>query len=105
MHQFFDNNVISKDLITIWRLYDLENANKPYMNKLVSEKKLVSFWLNSKMQEIFAKKELYMKYCPVCKSKNTENNQNIYKCCVCGSMYTFKDGDRIDTIWFLKLRR
>ena len=74
-------------------------------NKLVSEKKLVSFWLNSKMQEIFAKKELYMKYCPVCKSKNTENNQNIYKCCDCGSIYTFKDGDRIDTIWFLKLRR
>ena len=105
MNQFFDYNSISNDLITIWRIYDLENANKPYNNQLVSEKKLVSFWLNSKLQEIFAKKELYMKYCPVCKSKNIENNQKLYTCCDCGSMYTFKDGNQVDTIWFLKLRR
>lgn len=56
MNQFFDYNSISNDLITIWRIYDLENANKPYNNQLVSEKKLVSFWLNSKLQEIFAKR-------------------------------------------------
>lgn len=105
MNQFFDYNSISNDLITIWRIYDLENADKPYNNQLVSEKKLVSFWLNSKLQEIFAKKELYMKYCPVCKSKNIENNQKLYTCCDCGSMYTFKDGNQVDTIWFLKLRR
>lgn len=40
MNQFFDYNSISNDLITIWRIYDLENANKPYNNQLVSEKKI-----------------------------------------------------------------
>ena len=35
MNQFFDCNSISNDLITIWRIYDLENANKPYNNQLM----------------------------------------------------------------------
>ena len=91
------------NLITTWHLFDIENIDKPLNNKLVSEKKLISYWLDSKLKEITAKKELYTKYCPVCKSKNIEENQNIYKCPNCKSIYTFKDDG--DTIWFLKLRR
>ena len=67
---------------------------------------MINYWVNSKFEGAIVKKELYQRYCPVCRSTSLENDNNLYHCENCGSQYVFKGIDEVqDVIWFVKVRR
>ncbi len=100
------NNNIYKtaDIITLWNLYEINNElTNQVFKKLMSEFDMICYWLNSKFDFVKANKDLYQKFCPVCKSKNINvNNDLLYKCDKCNTEYLFTN---IDQIWFIKIRR
>lgn len=94
------------DVLSLWNLYNLEHLEKPIFSKTIKESELINHWVNSKFESAVVKKELYQKYCPVCRSTNLESNNNLYHCENCGTEYVFKDVDEVqDVIWFVKVRR
>ena len=94
------------DVLTLWNLYDFYNLDKPIFSKTVTEEEMITEWILSKFESVVVKKEVYKKYCPVCRSRNIDNNENYYICEDCGSEYVFKGIDEIqDVIWFVKIRR
>ena len=87
-------------------MYNLEHLEKPIFSKTIKESELINHWVNSKFESAVVKKELYQKYCPVCRSTNLDSNNNLYHCENCGTEYVFKDVDEVqDVIWFVKVRR
>ncbi len=97
-------DAITTHIASIWNLVNAIDFKEIFMNS-VSEKEMMTFWIENLFNESIAKKEVYTKYCPICKSKNIENQDSIYKCLNCHSMYTFKPNEEKDTIWFIDLRR
>lgn len=91
-------------IATIWNLLDLKNM-KNIFNNQVEEKDIANFWVSSHFHETVAKKKIYQKYCPVCKSKNINETDGVYKCTNCKTIYTFKSNNEKETIWFINLRR
>ena len=50
-------------------------------------------------------KEVYSRYCPVCRDRLPSFSDGVFSCAHCGSRYTFvKKGDG-DALWFIRLRR
>lgn len=100
-----EEEVLTTNIITLWNIYDVENTNLPLFKNQVSEEELVKYWIMDKFQENFANRNLYEKYCPVCKGKNIDAEGELYSCPSCNSIYTFKKIENKDVIWFLKFRR
>lgn len=96
---------ITNSVVTLWNLYDVNNLNVPIFKNQTSEYEIVKYWIMDKFQEIFANRELYEKYCPICRGKNIEVENELHICPSCNSLYTFKKIDNKDAIWFLKFRR
>mgnify|MGYP007004100990 FL=1 len=97
-------DAITTHIVSIWNLVNAIDLKEIFMNH-VSEKEMMTFWIENLFNESIAKKEVYTKYCPICKSKNIENQDSVYTCFNCHSMYTFKPNEEKDTIWFINLRR
>lgn len=97
-------SAISTHIVTIWNLIDQATLKEQFINP-TSEANIIKLWLDSLMHESIAKKSIYTKYCPNCKSNNLKENNGIYKCMKCNSIYTFKTGKGKDIIWFINLRR
>ncbi len=94
------------DILTIWNLYNYEDMSKPIFRRTLSEEVMVYEWLNSKFEEIIVKKEVYQKYCPVCRSKNLDLDHGYYECANCKTQYVFKNhSNELDTVWFMRIRR
>lgn len=94
------------DILTIWNLYSFDNGLTPVFKRTLSEDVMVYEWLNSKFEEIIVKKDVYQKFCPVCRSKNLDDEQGYYECSNCKTQYVFKNhGDALDTVWFMRIRR
>lgn len=98
------DDIITYDLKTInfigiWNLYDKDK--NPEFIKHLKEEELIEKWLASKILVEEANKEVYAKYCPVCKSKDLELENDIYHCASCDSEYTYKEEE---DIWFLKIK-
>lgn len=91
-------------IATIWNLFDSKNLNRIFNNK-VKEIDIARFWMNNHFHETLAKKSIYQKYCPICKNKNVNEENSIYECTNCKTIYTFKTNNKKDTIWFINLRR
>ena len=73
--------------------------------ELDSEEQLVRSWLETKLRVAPVDKNIYEKYCPVCRSKDNESDDGIYVCHACGSEYLFgEDGGR-DVVWFRRIRK
>lgn len=89
---------------TIWNVFDSKNLNCIFNNK-VKEIDIARFWMNNYFHETLAKKSIYQKYCPICKNKNVNEENSIYECTNCKTIYTFKPNSKKDTIWFINLRR
>lgn len=96
---------LTTDVMTLWNIYELERPDQPIFSNRVSEYEMVTDWLMYKMKEVQAKPEIYSKYCPVCKHKNINQEDGVYMCLDCKTMYTFKKDEKKDTIWFIQLRR
>ena len=97
-------DAITTYIASIWNLVDVTDFKEIFINN-VSEKEIITFWIDSLFYESIAKKEIYTKYCPICKSKNIDQQDLIYKCSKCNSIYTFKPNEEKDIIWFIHLRR
>ena len=94
------------DILTIWNLYSQDDITKPLFKSTLSEEVMVYEWLNSKFEEILVKKDLYKKYCPVCRSKNLIEDGGYFECANCKTQYVFKNQSEVlDTIWFMRIRR
>lgn len=102
--KFDDLNSTTTYIATIWNLIDSKTM-KNIFNNQVAETDIASFWVNNYFHETVAKKQIYQKYCPVCKSKNINETNGVYECTNCETLYTFKQNSEKDTIWFINLRR
>ena len=106
----FDDYVYNEyktvDVITLWNLYNYFDIEKPIFSKTIDEEKMIAQWVLSKFESVIVKKEIYRKYCPVCRSKNIDINENYCICEDCSTEYIFKGIDDIqDVVWFVKIRR
>lgn len=102
------------ETLSLWKTAYVENINNErgsfelnvISDNSLNEEGLMDKWLSDKIANSFASKELYEKYCPVCRSTDKEVANNIYECMHCKSIYTFyKDSNNKQCIWFIKLRR
>lgn len=94
------------DIITIWNLYSFDNIKEAIFKRTLSEEVMVYEWLNMKFDEIIVKKDVYQKYCPVCRSKNLDIDKGYYECANCHTQYVFKNqSDKLDTVWFMRIKR
>lgn len=96
---------ISNNIISLWNIIDIINPEKPLFNKILKEEELVEAWVLEKFKSVYGAYSIYSKYCPVCKNKNIELVDDLFKCQNCQSIYTFKRGENQDLIWLIKVRR
>ena len=108
------NNYTSVEVLSLWKtafIEDINNSKNSFeiiinSENGLTEKQIIEKWLNSKISHSYASKELYEKYCPICRGIEKEFERNVYTCMNCKSVYTFyKDNDNKQNIWFIKLRR
>lgn len=94
------------DIITIWNLYSHDNIKEPIFKRTLSEDVMIYEWLNMKFEEIIVKKDVYQKYCPVCRSKNLDMEKGYFECSNCHTQYVFKNqNEMLDTVWFMRIKR
>lgn len=105
MPEFEIENALTTNVMTLWNTYQLAQPDQPIFSNRVSEYEMITDWLMHSMKEVQAKRDIYSKYCPVCKHKNLNQEDEIYMCPDCKTMYTFKKDEKKDTIWFIQLRR
>ena len=111
-----NNEFVTIESLTVWKKSFIENINeekntfdiKVSKDNIISEQELMDKWLESKISHSYASKELYEKYCPVCKGMDKEVDNNIYECKECNSIYTFYNEKNKDVnkqcIWFIRVR-
>lgn len=100
-----DSNIVPFDgeVITPWNLYDGYSLNP--INNNADEKTLINDVINNKFKEVKASIHIYDKYCPICKARTIDEENNVYTCGSCGSKYTFKKNGKDTSIWFIRVRR
>lgn len=92
-------NADTNDTVSIW---NLRNQNGEILNQdTMNPEELIRIWLDSKFIKNQVQKSLYIKYCPMCKSKSVTDDDSVFSCSSCGSKYTFIDEN---TIWVCKTR-
>ena len=90
-------------VLSTWNLNNLFNLNEDLNCDILSEYELVSKWLLNHFKTINGNKKIYMKYCPVCTSRNLSlSNNDVCTCDSCESIYKFISEDNI---WFIRVRR
>ncbi len=95
------SDILTTHIATIWNIMDVENDKYIFRNTL-PEIDIANYWVDSKFIERQIKQDMYSTYCPVCKTKDVDEDHGIYTCKQCGSIYTFK-GENV--AWFLKIGR
>lgn len=95
----FNQDATSINIISIWTLKD--QNGKALHQDTMSTNDLLRIWLDSKFIQNQVQKSLYTKYCPVCKNRSVNEENDLYICSSCGTTYTFIDDD---TIWICKTR-
>lgn len=95
--------VVDNKVITIWNVY---NENNELINKnVLKESELAKIIIDDLFIEVVANKEVYSQYCPICKSKNLDEDHSYYRCLDCMALYTFKKSLNKDKIWLINARR
>ena len=92
---------ITTNVISLYNLNSSKDLNNPIFNNIKTEEELIKFWIIDKFKEVTGNAEMYEKYCPVCRSINVDN-KNMCMCLDCGSIYKFKENNKI---WFVRVRR
>ncbi len=95
----------SVDIFSIWNSFAWENGDKRLLSGDFNEKEMIRRWIMSKITVISGNKEVYSKYCPVCKVKGVEADDEKGVCAFCHAEYLFIGGDTGDKIWLTKIRR
>ena len=98
----------SIEYITPWnRGYIDEDKNKSIRQNTMDEFSLMEQCLFDKMKVVKGSKDIYSKFCPLCRSKGLEENEdtNIYTCSSCSSSYIIYEKDEEEYLWFINYRR
>lgn len=93
----------SVSAISIFAKARLENNDVILEDNAIEESILIRKYFENLTLLLKAGHRIYSKYCPSCKSKNIDEENNIYVCSDCGSIYTFTKKN--DELYFIKLRR
>ena len=91
------------EIISVWeRSY--ADAGEISGTRSGTETELVRTWLQSKINMVSADKNIYKKYCPVCRSRGIDHTDGVYTCPACDSRYMFEDSGAGNMVWFKKIR-
>ncbi len=97
-NKYKDYNTV--DFISLW---ELTASRGEIIAESIPEAALISHWLESKTSATFVDRNIYERYCPICRARDIEAVENMRRCHSCGSEYTFaKIGSR-DMAWFLSI--
>ena len=94
----------SISFISIWSLAELEEKINKVSNVINSEEEMIEQYFKSRTELVDASQTIYSHYCPICKSKNIEEDNEMYHCDNCHSIYRFSSVEK-DKIIFIKVRR
>ena len=94
----------SISFISIWSLAELEEKINKVSNVINSEEEMIEQYVKSRTELVDASQTIYSHYCPICKSKNIEENNGTIHCDNCHSIYRFSNVEK-DKIIFIKVRR
>lgn len=97
-------------VMSVWNLYLLEEALEKALKNPHTEGQLVDYWIGAAVNTVHGDKEIYSRYCPVCRSKNVDADGDGVRCVcrICRSEYIFYQDEKAngaDAIWFVKQRR
>ena len=92
------------EMLSLWELC-YADGGKLSGFRMGSEAELVHDWLASKVSKVSADKNVYKKYCPVCRSRGIDLTDGVYSCSFCGSRYMFDESGEEETVWFRKIRK
>ena len=96
------DDATTTSVISLWNLNSCNDLNNPIFKNYQKEEELIKFFVLDKFKEITGNLDAYTKYCPVCRSRNIDESNNICMCDDCNSIYTFKNNK---SIWFIRVRR
>lgn len=96
------DNTITTSVISLWNLNSSNNLDTPLFKNYKKEEEIVKYYVLDKFKEVTGNLDAYEKYCPVCRSRSVDLDHNKCTCSDCGSIYTFKENNKI---WFIRVRR
>ena len=99
-----NDNFLTVDIFSVWNSFAWENNKKRLLAGDFNEKEMIKQWILSKITVILGDKEVYSKYCPVCKARSVDASDNGAVCSHCGSEYLFID-EQNSRVWLKKIRR
>ena len=88
------------DFISLW---ELTASRGEVIAESIPEAALISHWLESKTSAAFVDRKIYEKYCPICRARDIEAEENTRRCHSCGSEYVFCEVGSRDMAWFLSI--
>lgn len=91
--------------ITLWNMAYINDSAVAMFDNVYSEDVLISKWILSKCKETLASYKLYSFYCPICRNKNVDEKDEVFRCRDCDSIYTFYSNKDEDRLWFIKIGR
>lgn len=92
------------DTLSLWQL-DRSAANGKNTIYTGSEAEIIEKWLSEKMTTLPLQSPVYKKYCPVCKSKETDSADGLFVCHHCRSEYVSSAKQDSNLIWIRKFRK
>lgn len=91
------------NMISLWELTEILDGRKKTVFS-GSEEENIKSWLKAKTLTLSLPSQVYNKYCPICKSRESENDGALFTCRACHSEYVRGKGDG-SSIWIKKLRK
>ncbi len=99
-----DADGVNAERISLWELCRSEDrALVPFFTG--SEEELISHWLTQKLTVLSPESSVHEKYCPVCKSKDTDFSDRLFVCRNCLSEYAAALTAGTNQIWFRTIRK
>lgn len=103
--QEFDKEYETCEVISLWNIaYYQDSINKRYYN-LVSEEKMMEDYVLDRLLVVEGSHKIYSKYCPICKNKNIDYEDDECTCLSCSSKYNLYVKNNKEYIFFKKVRR
>ena len=92
------------EMLSVWEICYADSGvfANPHTD---TEINLIRSWLAQKISHLQTDPHVYKKYCPICRSRGIDNNNQIYTCPACSSSYMFSTEGEATTVWFRKIRK
>lgn len=99
----------SCELFSIWNSYAVEGEQVRLLKGDFNEIEMIDNWILSKFTVITGDKDIYSRYCPVCKAQSVSQDESgVCSCALCSTEYfAIDENDDSDIVkfWLSKVRR